>query len=154
MRNQQVAEAWWKRRVAKTEHLFTDGISIWSYGHHFKIAKFHTMEDTTSEVVLYNFENYSPTTCKHQSIVRNVIDFPSHHVIRIVGSELTVKNAIETIKLQKELLQGLSVSSRTSDALRYILVNDDINKLTRWLEIIHPEALEGNNSIRYLRKQL
>lgn len=48
-------------------NMFYEGDSIYSYGHHFKIAqKYHG-------VVLYNEDTYSPTTSKHQCYVRGAV---------------------------------------------------------------------------------
>ena len=65
--NQEVADAWAMGYSAKGNNMFTDGVTIYSYGYHFPIAK------RVNGHVLYNRTYYSTTTRKHQSHVRRVM---------------------------------------------------------------------------------
>lgn len=67
--NQEVANAWAMGYSAKSNNMFTDGVTIYSYGYHFPIAT------RVNGHVLYNRTYYSSTTCKHQSHVRRAIRY-------------------------------------------------------------------------------
>ena len=65
--NQEVADAWAMGHRANGNHMFTDGVTIYSYGYHFPIAT------RVNGYVLYNRTYYSATTSKHQSHVRRAM---------------------------------------------------------------------------------
>lgn len=66
--NSQVIESWVLGRVASGRNIFTDGYTIYSYGHHFPIAR-----KLANGKIMYNMSYYSSTTAHHQSDVRNAI---------------------------------------------------------------------------------
>jgi hypothetical protein len=74
----------WANKIkpsGKGSSMFYEGDTIYSYGYHFPIAKFITIEQNT--FVAYNYSNYSSTTNKHQAHVRNAI--PSNfEVIKVI----------------------------------------------------------------------
>ena len=65
--NQEVADAWAMGYSARSSNMFTDGETIYSYGHHFPIAT------RVNGWVLFNHTYYSATTSKHQSHVRRAM---------------------------------------------------------------------------------
>lgn len=65
--NQEVADAWAMGYSAEGGHMFTNGVTIWSYGYHFPIAK------RVNGRVLFNHTYYSATTSKHQRHVRRAM---------------------------------------------------------------------------------
>lgn len=65
--NRQVAEAWSRGQSAEGSNFFADGITIWSYGYHFPVAK------KVNGRILFNPTYYSSSTSKHQGLVRQAI---------------------------------------------------------------------------------
>jgi len=68
--NADVAHVW-AQQVQDEErsgNMFFEGDTIYSYGHHFPIARF-----VKKDVVLFNSNSYSITTSGHQGIVRSAI---------------------------------------------------------------------------------
>ena len=65
MKNSEVASEWASGRAAVGSNMYTDGITIWSYGTHFPMAT-----KTTDGKIVMNLNKYSSTTSKHQSYVR------------------------------------------------------------------------------------
>lgn len=66
MKNAEVVKAWWWGREAKTKHLSTDGVSLWSYN-----LKIGGMKG--GEKVAYNFRSsggrfVSVTTSRHVTL--------------------------------------------------------------------------------------
>lgn len=80
MRNSQVVQSWYYGQKRETEHLFTDGVTIWSYGYHFPIAT------KQNGKIYFNTDNYSNTTGTHKG-----------HVARCLGYN-TSKELIKAIK--------------------------------------------------------
>lgn len=80
MTNRQVADIWNSGHCATTEHLFTNGKVIWSYGRHYPIAaKFNGN-------IYFNTQGYSQTTGQHTG-----------HVARVLGYS-TAKELIKAVK--------------------------------------------------------
>lgn len=67
---EELAHVWAQQTHAegKSGNMFFEGRAIYSYGHHFCIARF-----VDSQTVLFTIRDYSPTTAQHKSIVRNAI---------------------------------------------------------------------------------
>lgn len=64
----QIATRWAKRDRAeslKGHHIFCDRDTIYSYGYHFPIARWHD-----KRTVFFNADSYSKSTGRHKSIVR------------------------------------------------------------------------------------
>lgn len=74
MNNRQVAHAWagQQKEQGKGSNLFFTGRSIFSYGAHFEIARHVHLKDGRA-VVLFTTRDYSPSTSRHKSYVRNAI---------------------------------------------------------------------------------
>lgn len=78
-----IAHRWAQRNSAlslRGFNVFADGLSIYSYGRHFEIARWTETRpkkadagDVPQYVVLFNDENRSVSTSKHQSYVRRAI---------------------------------------------------------------------------------
>lgn len=67
MTNEQIARAFANGDTTgytNNQTLFIEGDTIYSYGHHFPIAKRY------NGIYLFNSKSYSVTTSKHQSLVR------------------------------------------------------------------------------------
>lgn len=75
MKNQEVAHLWagQKKERANTRHLFFEGKSIYSYGHHYEIARF-----IKSNIILLNSKPSSATTEIHKNHVIRAI--PDHYI--------------------------------------------------------------------------
>ena len=62
--HKQVVDRWVNGKKAKGMNMFTDGITIFSWGEHFPIA--HKLKGGR---LLFNTDTYSPSTSKHQTKV-------------------------------------------------------------------------------------
>ena len=67
--HKDVCEAFYDGDKKEGTNMFTNGKTIYSWGHHFPIA--HYIGDGT---FLYNTDKYSASTSKHQCYVRRVIE--------------------------------------------------------------------------------
>lgn len=69
-KNEEVAERFAEGSgIARTKHLFIEGNTIYSYGHHFPIAKRignHEAEFTE--------QGYSVTTSRHKNLVKRALE--------------------------------------------------------------------------------
>ena len=70
--NQGVCHAWASQQQAsgKSDHIFFEGPSIYSYGRHFEAARF-----ITPDVVFITTRTYSVTTASHLSLIQSAV----HH---------------------------------------------------------------------------
>lgn len=67
---------------ARASRIFFEGLTIYSYGHHFPIARIvysnHTREKDRKKAILFTSEGYSNSTGKHKNLVRRAI---SHELV-------------------------------------------------------------------------
>lgn len=87
--HEKVAEEWLKGNKSTGSRMFTNGITVFSYGEHFPIA--HKLSE---RIVLFNVSKYSSSTSHHQSYVRRVL-----HNYKTTGDVIEcrtgeIKNAI------------------------------------------------------------
>lgn len=74
--NREVAHVWASQQQAngRSGNIFFEGPSIYSYGHHFEMARFVTPPATgVPEIVLVTTRSYSVTTASHLSRVKQAI---------------------------------------------------------------------------------
>lgn len=95
--NTEVVDAWMQGLPATGRNIYTDGMTIWSYGNHFPIAK-----HLTHGRALYNVTRYSNTTSRHQALVRwamcrNGIRSVTCRSIYVSENERYTKNALRTL---------------------------------------------------------
>lgn len=143
--NQEVADAWSMGYSAKSGTMFTDGVTIYSYGYHFPIAT------RTHGRILYNKRYYSPTTAKHQSCVRYALGRTP--VVRCrdvnpIDNERYVRYEID--KLMRLIPKCRKIDDRVNDVwgelLEYELCLDTLSeKQPKWVREVHfaMENLKG-----------
>jgi len=114
----------------KTQHsarnqcgnLFFDGDTIYSYGHHFPIAR-HVTNERGEAAVLFNSASYSSTTAKHKSDVRRAIPGHCDTFYFQVGrrQDLTLENCLSSMRqdFNTALANLQSAKSRPSKACKY-----------------------------------
>lgn len=79
MSHEQIAHRWAQRNArlsARGYAVFAEGLSIYSWGRHFEIARWVTTTPKKGSgqcAVMFNAATYSVSTSKHQSIVRRAI---------------------------------------------------------------------------------
>jgi len=94
--NKEVAHVWAQQTQSEGEgsHFFFVDNKIYSYGYHFEIARFVDYKGKTC--VLFTSRDYSNTTAKHKSMVRNAI--PQNTAVFIVPKlELSKENHKDNI---------------------------------------------------------
>ena len=143
--NQEVVNAWVQGRSAQGGHIFTDGVTIYSYGYHFPIAT------RNHGCILYNKRHYSSTTAKHQSCVRHALGRTP--IVRCrdidpIHNERYVRHEID--RLLRLIPKCRKIDDRVNDVwgelLEYELYLDTLNeKQPRWVREFHfaMENLKG-----------
>lgn len=109
--NAEVAHYWanqtQERGKAKT--MFFEGKSIFSYGHHFEIARLVDVKGKT--IVLFTSRDYSVTTSGHKSLTRSACSqFDRYTVPTFEDHAANVRSYLQSI----EDVQGKAVRARTS----------------------------------------
>jgi hypothetical protein len=93
MNNSQVAHIWanQSKTIAKGSNFFFNNKSIYSYGHHFEVARLVQTEKGNKTIALFEPRTYSVSTSKHQSYARNAVhglhesfnfNLPTHDLTR------------------------------------------------------------------------
>ena len=84
MKNDEVAEDFAKGlNESKTQNVFIEGKTIYSYGYHFPIAK-----KIGNNKVLFNTKGYSNSTAKHKSYVLSELQHKGYEIIYIFDCDL------------------------------------------------------------------
>ena len=97
----------------KAGNMFFEGNSIYSYGHHFKIAAFVDIKG--EQVVLFNSHSYSNSTAKHKSLVLRAVNHYELFEVPILPSyaELTPSNHEDNVAyFEKEVNEAIRKASR------------------------------------------
>ncbi len=99
MKNIDVIYAFHYQRKANARHLFTDGITLYSYGYHFPIAKYKDHK------ILINKDRYSRTTSIHQGHLARILGFANHSDL-IKGVSKTPDNFPSIVLATTEQIKG------------------------------------------------
>lgn len=70
MNHTKVAERWMEGRRGTGSNMYTDGVTVFSYGEHFPIA---IWLDSARRHAAFCDYNYSSSTCKHQICVKGAL---------------------------------------------------------------------------------
>ena len=149
MNNSTLSHNWANKikNSGKGSSMFYEGDTIYSYGYHFPIAKFITIEENT--FVAYNYSSYSSTTNKHQAHVRASIP-PNFDIIKVIdmsfgyyGHENNLKHYINKIDehFEKAKRSNKYKDFQITETKRYInTLHDYIRlfkiELSRYAEIL------------------
>jgi len=172
MNHSQVAHAWAHKRSAKGCNMFTDGETIYSYGHHFAIAKH--MENGA---VLFNSASYSNSTAKHQCRVRSAMNgngFNTFTVSEIPRHELDTEDNLHNLARYVHSIEcNVDKASRArtyaamyerdaqatfNEMLNYIstfkiLQKNIPSRLRRFIKSIRAEGLFAGKQAELIRKR-
>lgn len=85
--HQEVCHVWASQTQSegRASNMFFEGETIYSYGRHFKIAKFQIMPNG-EKVVLFNADSYSISTSKHQTYTQRAI--PNNYKVFTIPAAL------------------------------------------------------------------
>ena len=135
--NTEVVHAWIQGLSAKGQNIYTDGMTIWSYGEHFPIAK-HLADGR----VLYNMTRYSNTTSKHQALVRyemyrnGIKSVTCRSIYPMDNSRYTKAKLRELIaKIPKCRMFEDRIAEVKREVMRYVKYNEVLGfKDERWVK--------------------
>jgi len=96
-------------------NMFSEGNTIYSYGHHFPIAvKVRVLGG--GKVALFNPNSYSNSTAKHKGYVESALSNNGYKLIRVIGCNLErVEEQIETNKKEMAELTDKLTRVRSPD---------------------------------------
>lgn len=140
--NQEVADAWAMGYSAKSGTMFTDGVTIYSYGYHFPIAT------RVNGCVLFNRTYYSSTTCKHQSHVRRVMrgDIVYCRAIGANDNERYTRCHVEG------LLRKIPKSRKIDDRVAEVL--EELRHYGRFLEVMNEKEPKWYRDVSFALSNL
>jgi hypothetical protein len=120
----EVAHIWAQQSQdeGNSNHMFFEGKSIFSYGHHFEIARFYN-----NNTVLFTVRDYSSSTSQHKSIVRQAINHKDILYVREFPNSANVYST-EAHKINLEyylgkITEAIEKASRARLNTEYLLSN-------------------------------
>jgi hypothetical protein len=111
----EVARAWAQRNATTATVGYAmqhDGTAIYSWGRHFMIAR-HIRGLDGKDYTLYTMRDYSSSTAKHKSVVRNVLDWGS----TIIVPDPATFNVVDSEKWDEHLMLAAGQAYREIMAL-------------------------------------
>lgn len=94
MNNKELAHSWahQTQRRGTGSSFFYEGPTIYSYGHHFPIARIITRK-TAGPVVLFTTHGYSVTTTRHKSLALSAVShLPVYYVADVLGHKTDARS--------------------------------------------------------------
>lgn len=149
MNNSKLAHNWANKikENGKGSSMFYYGDTIYSYGYHFKIAKFVTIND--HEFIAFNSNSYSNSTSKHQNHVRYSI--PSNYdVIKCPNLDFGYYGNLENIKYYINNINEYLSKSKKANKYKEFQLNQSQNYLDNFIKYIRLFKIninEFNNDI-------
>lgn len=143
--NRQVAEAWSRGQSAEGSNLFTDGITIWSYGYHFPVAK------KVNGRILFNPTYYSSSTLKHQChVMRAIHDSRRLVFCRDIKSHIT--NEQKVLGAVKERMAKIPNCRKEEDRVNDVL--SELFNFEEYLEVMGLKKPKWARDIRFALENL
>jgi hypothetical protein len=111
LNNRGVAKAFAQGATSgKTKHMFIEGDKIYSYGHHFPIAR-----RIEGNKVYFTTQRYSPTTSHHKSLVEQEL---AHEGYNIIKKENVDSDELTGAEAQAELNKVRTASKEDMEIVR------------------------------------
>lgn len=88
MNNKQLAHIWAQqdREKGNASHFFFERETIYSYGHHFPIARF-VMDARGQKCVLFTYQGYSNSTAKHINYTRDALRGLGYSIYEVLTAD-------------------------------------------------------------------
>ena len=141
--NQEVADAWAMGHRAKSNNMFTDGVTIYSYGYHFPIAT------RVNGYVLFNRTHYSTTTSRHQNHVKRAMRYSDVISCRAIGAN---DNERYTRCYVGELLRKIPKSHKIDDRVADVM--GELRQYGRFLEVMREKEPKWYRDISFALSNL
>ncbi len=132
----EVAHVWAQQKQdnGRSGNMFFEGPSIFSYGHHFEIARF------VGDVVLFTTRDYSSSTRKHKSYTKRAV---SHKTVFIVPS-FTDHNANVEYHLSEITRQIAEIKRAQYTGYRINTLNSTYSALKEYVRVFKKEISADN----------
>lgn len=134
MNNKQVAHLWANKskQSASGSHFYFEGDTIYSYGRHFPIAR-HAIHKG-KPCVLFTTDDYSSSTSRHKSYVRNAIasGIPILYVQRIGEGKVTSEQIKESKAYDAQVAKDEVARQAKWEKRNAKLLSEYPEKLAKW----------------------
>lgn len=152
MNNSTLSHNWANKikPTGKGSSMFYEGDTIYSYGYHFPIAKFITIDENT--FIAFNENGYSNSTSKHQSHVRRSIPY-NYEIIKVIdmsfgfyGHENNMKHYINQIN------ENLDKAKKATKNKEYLLNSAEIalNILNKYIRLFKIDIIGHKETLTEL----
>ena len=155
MNNSQVAHIWanQSKTIAKGSNFFFNNKSIYSYGHHFEVARLVQTEKGNKTIALFEPSTYSVSTSKHQSLAKNAVHgLHESFDFNLPTYDLTRDDFLRSFnRFEKLVIEALKKSKR---AIKYkdSHIRDAVNAVDQWnkLKTYFPTLTKGIKKLKTL----
>lgn len=146
--NREVVHVWasQQQNSGKSDNVFFEGRSIYSYGYHFEMARF-----IAPEVVFITTRGYSNTTAKHLNLVRQA----TRHLVTFTVPSFSdhAANLAYLIEQAKEKIEKAK-RARSSWPIEYLLENFTTDQITQYASLFGLTLPELPSLTPELRQEL
>lgn len=121
MNNKETAHRWAHQTSARGagSNLFFEGETIYSYGHHFPIARLFAHPKTKAQCVLFTTRGYSSSTARHKSYVSSACShLPMLYVDDVKGQAVDARSIRKLEKLEAVRIAECAAREQAADARR------------------------------------
>jgi hypothetical protein len=154
MNNSELAHRWANQshNQGTGSSMFFEKERIYSYGHHFEIARIVKKNIGYGGVILYNSRGYSNSTVKHQNHVYRAIDTDAYKVFHISDKNFdNLKNGIEEYKETiKYLFEQAAKAKKHGD----LYLSQASEKIKTMLDFIKEFNLNKDDEVNILEDKL
>ena len=158
MNNSQVAHVWanQSKTTAKGSNFFFNNKSIYSYGHHFEVARLVQTEKGNKTIALLEPRTYSNSTNRHQSLARNAVHgLHESFDFQLPSYDLTKDDFLRAFeRFEKLVIDSLKKSQR---AIKYkaLHIREAVNAVDQWnkLKTYFPTLTKGIKKLKALDQE-
>tara|TARA_B100001093_G_scaffold508836_1_gene571797 strand:+ start:236 stop:1132 length:897 start_codon:yes stop_codon:yes gene_type:complete len=155
MNNSQVAHIWanQSKTTAKGSNFFFNNNSIYSYGHHFEVARLVQTEKGNKTIALFEPRTYSNSTNRHQSLAKNAVHgLHESFDFQLPSYDLTRDDFLRSFnRFGNIVIDSLKKSKR---AIKYKdwHIRDAVNAVEQWnkLKAYFPTLTKGIKKLKTL----
>lgn len=146
MNNSKLAHNWANKikDSGKGSNMFFEGDTIYSYGYHFPISKFITIDENT--FIAFNDNNYSNSTAKHKNHVRRAIPY-NYEVINCIDMNFGFYGHEKNMKYYiNEINDNLNKAKKATKNKEYLITSaeNSLNELTNYIRLFNIDKIAGH----------
>ncbi len=155
MNNSQVAHIWanQSKTTAKGSNFFFNNNSIYSYGHHFEVARLVQTEKGNKTIALFEPRTYSNSTNRHQSLAKNAVHgLHESFDFQLPSYDLTRDDFLRSFNRFGNIVIDSLKKSKRARKYKDWHIRDAVNAVDQWnkLKAYFPTLTKGIKKLKTL----